>query len=165
MPFVYCCFAQIQLTQLTRACDKNYCWGNDHILHVQLNFALVALGFHKAHAEATGRQSAKKGMVAGSQSMLETIIDDGKVEMSIHFCFYVSPSRVPEHCWGNHYFLITVNDISSGCIIRADSHILQISKTYYSVNKIIVLQVTLEEFTALMTGAIGGRDPMQIKPH
>ncbi len=27
----------------------------------------------------------------------------------------------------------------------------------------MAVQVTLEEFTALMTGAIGGRDPMQVQ--
>ncbi len=44
---------------------------------MQLDFAMVALGFQKAGAQAKEGGAASKG---GSQSMLETIIDDGMVK-------------------------------------------------------------------------------------
>jgi hypothetical protein len=57
-----------------------------------------------------------------------------------------------------------MTDILSCCSLRAESHILKIVIAVLTTLICTILQVTLEEFTALMTGAIGGRDPMQVKP-
>jgi hypothetical protein len=50
---------------------------------MQLDFAMVALGFQKKRAEAKGGSSAKQGQLTGSQSMIETIMDDGMVKTDL----------------------------------------------------------------------------------
>ncbi len=59
---------------------KMYDWCSDnYALTLQLDFAMVALGFQKANAHAKEVRSSKS-KAGGSQSILEAIIDDGMVK-------------------------------------------------------------------------------------
>ncbi len=65
---------------------------------MQLDFAMVALGFQKAGAQAKEGGTSKAG---GSQSMLETIIDDGMVKPN-PFVYYFTchPPLVSDYYLG-----------------------------------------------------------------
>ena len=89
----------------TCACHETWC-GNNYTKNMQLDFALVALGFQKENTAAKGLEGSPsnlKDRPASGQSMLETIMGDGTVNavvmlISSFWFSHVSSSDIWHAC-------------------------------------------------------------------